>query len=208
MMSAAATGGLLSDIAGNVRVGVGKALTPRPCRRQNSGGGRVEGRPDLGCGCDEEQGEIETPWLLASAGRGTETDFALGRNWADDDGLSPNPLPPPLPPSLPPSPSPSLSLSLSLSLPSSTDGSIIPAGIGLTTMGAAATGNLLSDIAGIALGGTIQTYSAWYRGGLVCKADRLCVSLNSRLESNKEEEEEEGRWQRSQASGRAPAKGS
>ena len=29
-----------------------------------------------------------------------------------------------------------------------------------------------------------------FRGGLVFKADRLCVSLNSRLESNNEEEEE------------------
>jgi len=29
-----------------------------------------------------------------------------------------------------------------------------------------------------------------FRGGLVFKAHRLCVSLNSRLESNKEEEEE------------------
>ena len=29
-----------------------------------------------------------------------------------------------------------------------------------------------------------------FRGGLVFNADRLCVSLNSRLESNKEEEEE------------------
>ena len=29
-----------------------------------------------------------------------------------------------------------------------------------------------------------------FRGGLVFKADRLCVSLNSRLESHKEEEEE------------------
>ena len=29
-----------------------------------------------------------------------------------------------------------------------------------------------------------------FRGGLVFKADRLFVSLNSRLESNKEEEEE------------------
>jgi len=28
-----------------------------------------------------------------------------------------------------------------------------------------------------------------FRGGLVFKARRLCVSLNSRLESNKEEEE-------------------
>ena len=28
-----------------------------------------------------------------------------------------------------------------------------------------------------------------FRGGLVFKAHRLCVSLNSRLESNKEEEE-------------------
>ena len=28
-----------------------------------------------------------------------------------------------------------------------------------------------------------------FRGGLVLKAHRLCVSLNSRLESNKEEEE-------------------
>ena len=31
----------------------------------------------------------------------------------------------------------------------------------------------------------------WFRGGLVFKAHILCVSLNSRLESNKEEEEEE-----------------
>jgi len=31
-----------------------------------------------------------------------------------------------------------------------------------------------------------------FRGGLVFKAHRLCVSLNSRLESNKEEEEEAG----------------
>jgi len=30
-----------------------------------------------------------------------------------------------------------------------------------------------------------------FRGGLVAKAHRLCVSLNSGLESNKEEEEEE-----------------
>jgi len=30
-----------------------------------------------------------------------------------------------------------------------------------------------------------------FRGGLVFKDHRLCVSLNSRLESNKEEEEEE-----------------
>ena len=29
-----------------------------------------------------------------------------------------------------------------------------------------------------------------FRGGLVLKAHRLCVSLNSKLESNKEEEEE------------------
>jgi len=29
-----------------------------------------------------------------------------------------------------------------------------------------------------------------FRGGLVFKADRLCVSLNSRLESNKEEAED------------------
>jgi len=29
-----------------------------------------------------------------------------------------------------------------------------------------------------------------FRGGLVCKVHRLCISLNSRLESNKEEEEE------------------
>ena len=28
----------------------------------------------------------------------------------------------------------------------------------------------------------------WFRGGLVCKAHRLRVSLNSRFESNKEEE--------------------
>jgi len=36
-----------------------------------------------------------------------------------------------------------------------------------------------------------------FRGGLVFKAHRLCVSLNSRLESNKEEEEEEeGTWRR------------
>jgi len=31
-----------------------------------------------------------------------------------------------------------------------------------------------------------------FRGGLVFKAHRLCVSLNSRLESNKEEEKKEG----------------
>jgi len=31
-----------------------------------------------------------------------------------------------------------------------------------------------------------------FRGGLVFKAHRLCVSPNSRLKSNKEEEEEEG----------------
>jgi len=31
-----------------------------------------------------------------------------------------------------------------------------------------------------------------FRGGLVFKAHRLCVSLNSRLESNKEEEEVPG----------------
>ena len=31
-----------------------------------------------------------------------------------------------------------------------------------------------------------------FRGGLVFKAHRLCVSLNSRLESNKEEEKEKG----------------
>ena len=30
----------------------------------------------------------------------------------------------------------------------------------------------------------------WFRGGLVFKTHRLCVSLNSRLESNQEEEEE------------------
>ena len=30
-----------------------------------------------------------------------------------------------------------------------------------------------------------------FRGGLVFKAHRLCVSLNSRLETNKEEEEED-----------------
>ena len=29
-----------------------------------------------------------------------------------------------------------------------------------------------------------------FRGGLVCKAHRLCVALNSRLESNKEEDED------------------
>jgi len=29
-----------------------------------------------------------------------------------------------------------------------------------------------------------------FRGGLVCKAHRLCVSLNSRLESNTAEEED------------------
>ena len=31
-----------------------------------------------------------------------------------------------------------------------------------------------------------------FQGGLVFEAHRLCVSLNSRLESNKEEEEETG----------------
>jgi len=36
---------------------------------------------------------------------------------------------------------------------------------------------------------------ARFRGGLVFKSHRLCVSLDSRLESNKEEEEEEvARW--------------
>ena len=30
-----------------------------------------------------------------------------------------------------------------------------------------------------------------FRGGLVCKAHRLCVSINSRLESNKDEKKEE-----------------
>jgi len=35
-----------------------------------------------------------------------------------------------------------------------------------------------------------------FRGGLVFKAHRLCASLNSRLESNKEEEKNKGvsRW--------------
>ena len=33
-----------------------------------------------------------------------------------------------------------------------------------------------------------------FRGGLVFKAQRLCVSLNSRLESNEEEEEEEEKY--------------
>jgi len=45
-----------------------------------------------------------------------------------------------------------------------------------------------------------------FRGGLVFKAHRLCVSLNSRLESNKEEEEyrrEEAPAQRAEAAGRA-----
>ena len=37
-----------------------------------------------------------------------------------------------------------------------------------------------------------------FRGGLVFKAHRLCVSLNARLESNKEEEEE---WERTWGSG-------
>ena len=31
----------------------------------------------------------------------------------------------------------------------------------------------------------------WFRGGLALKAHRLCVSLNSRLESHIKEEEEE-----------------
>ena len=35
-----------------------------------------------------------------------------------------------------------------------------------------------------------------FRGGLVFKADRLCVSLNSRLESNKERERENSLWSR------------
>jgi len=44
-----------------------------------------------------------------------------------------------------------------------------------------------------------------FRGGLVFKAHRLCVSLNSRLESNKEEEET-GRFRsRGKASVRARA---
>ena len=33
-----------------------------------------------------------------------------------------------------------------------------------------------------------STYVQRFRGGLVFEAHRLCVSLNSRLESNKEEE--------------------
>jgi len=36
---------------------------------------------------------------------------------------------------------------------------------------------------------TIHRNVQRFRGGLVFKAHRLCVSLNSRLESNKEEEE-------------------
>ena len=36
----------------------------------------------------------------------------------------------------------------------------------------------------------------WFRGGLVVKAHRLCVSLNSRLESNKEEEDTDERVRR------------
>ena len=36
----------------------------------------------------------------------------------------------------------------------------------------------------------LGTHLQRLRGGLVCEADRLCVSLNSRLESNKEREEE------------------
>jgi len=41
-----------------------------------------------------------------------------------------------------------------------------------------------------------------FRGGLVFKAHRLCVSLNSRLESNKEEEERAGGWRRRSAAPR------
>ena len=37
--------------------------------------------------------------------------------------------------------------------------------------------------------GGVGNYAEAFRGGLVFKAHRLCVSINSRLESNKEEEE-------------------
>jgi len=37
----------------------------------------------------------------------------------------------------------------------------------------------------------------WFRGGLVFQAHRLCVSLNSRLESNKEEEDQDSKQLRS-----------
>jgi len=42
---------------------------------------------------------------------------------------------------------------------------------------------------GVVQGVEVGGVGGW---GLVFKAHRLCVSLNSRLESNKEEEEEEG----------------
>ena len=43
-----------------------------------------------------------------------------------------------------------------------------------------------------------------FRGGLALKAHRLCISLNSRLESNEEEEEEEeGRPRRIKVQGAA-----
>ena len=51
-------------------------------------------------------------------------------------------------------------------------------------------GNIRSPPSGMQLGlgrGNVQ----WFRGGLVFEAHRLFVSLNSRLESNQEEEEEE-----------------
>jgi len=43
----------------------------------------------------------------------------------------------------------------------------------------------------IVIGDTLTKWlhnEVWFRGGLVFKAHRLCVSLNSRFESNKEEE--------------------
>ena len=43
-------------------------------------------------------------------------------------------------------------------------------------------------------------YVQRFRGGLVSKAHRLCVSLNSRLESKKEEEEKDNRlWRAREA---------
>ena len=41
---------------------------------------------------------------------------------------------------------------------------------------------------GSGVGLSIRVQGQRFRGGLVVKAHRLCVSLNSRLESNKEEE--------------------
>ena len=69
--------------------------------------------------------------------------------------------------------------------------------LGVTTDWRDRVSDVVSSRRTITLGAEIST--AWtkllhrnakrFRGGLVFKAHRLCVSLNSRLETNKEEEE-------------------